>query len=197
MEGSYAHAYRHANIHAGVLVDVCVFPPRMLQSRSRRGMADGGCESEFQSGLTDRGVKCQGCGVSRVECGRRGLDRAKLKEFRHRLRRQCVSWGWRNGKGLSTCLILSLILNTPEGVWSFSPEAKAGVTSQTLGVWVLKFSWLSWTKNLRQWEGRTGLLAGGGWSLNNRVGKSFAAFLSWDLQSNNQSPAGCNPHGLL
>lgn len=54
--GVSAHAYRHANIHAGVLVDVCVFPPRKLQSRSRRGMADGGCESEFQSGLTDRGV---------------------------------------------------------------------------------------------------------------------------------------------
>ena len=54
--GELCTCIQHANIHAGVLVDVCVFPPRMLQSRSRRGMADGGCESEFQSGLTDRGV---------------------------------------------------------------------------------------------------------------------------------------------
>lgn len=51
--GSHAHAYRQANICTGVLVDVCVFPPRMLQSRSRREMANGGCESEFQSGLTE------------------------------------------------------------------------------------------------------------------------------------------------
>lgn len=84
--GSHAHAYRQANICTGVLVDVCVFPPRMLQSRSRREMANGGCESEV-SEWPDRGVS--GFAVSRVECGRRGVDRAKLKEFRDRLRRVC------------------------------------------------------------------------------------------------------------
>ena len=53
--GSYAHAYRRANIYTVVLVDVCVFPPRLLQSRSRREMSDGGCESEWpDSGVSVR-----------------------------------------------------------------------------------------------------------------------------------------------
>lgn len=48
-----AHAYMCTYTHARVLVGVCLFPPTILQPKSWRGVANGGCESEFHSGLAD------------------------------------------------------------------------------------------------------------------------------------------------
>ena len=43
----------HVHIHTCTCVGGCLFPPSILQPRSWRGVADGGCESEFHSGLAD------------------------------------------------------------------------------------------------------------------------------------------------
>lgn len=37
--------------------------------------------------------KCLGYSISGVECGRKDMDKAKLEEFRVRLRRECITLG--------------------------------------------------------------------------------------------------------
>lgn len=140
------------------------------------------CESEFQSGLTE----VSGCGVSRVECGRR-CGQSKAEEVQGQVKKEYVSCGWRNGESCPP-------LNPREKYGRFSTEAKvrSDITDiRCLGV--ENFHGLAGPRTLGGERGELGDLQVGDDLLITEVGKSFAAFLSWDLQSNNQSPADCKP----
>lgn len=62
------------------------------------------------------------------------MDRAKLEESKGRLRRQCITSGVEKWER-------TLLFNLEKESWSFSTEAKARVTAQTLGVRMLRFLW--------------------------------------------------------